>query len=157
MLAKGKFKNKRSQQAPQISTASLPDIVFILLFFFMMISQVRTDELLIDAKVPTVGEASELKNSPLIQQIYIGKPKSSEDVTDRGFAIQLGSRIGTLNDVGAYVEACRSSLSSEKQKDMVIALKVDSEVPISLIDDVKYQLQKAKQYRINYYVITTKK
>jgi biopolymer transport protein ExbD len=157
MFRTNKIRTSDSRGLVEISTAALPDIIFILLFFFMVISKVRVDEMLIDAKVPSVNEAVELKNSPLVHQIYIGKPKALKGSDTDKYSIQLGNKIGSIDDIGPYVEACRASVSPSKQKDMVMALKVDSDVPMALIEDVKLKLRQAKQYRVNYYVLTNKK
>ena len=47
-----KFKKKKSGDLPAISTASLPDIVFMLLFFFMVVTVLRDSNLLVMQRLP---------------------------------------------------------------------------------------------------------
>ena len=47
-----KFKKKKTGALPPISTASLPDIVFMLLFFFMVVTVLRESNLLVMQRLP---------------------------------------------------------------------------------------------------------
>ena len=60
-----------------ISTASLPDIVFMLLFFFMVTTVMRETELKVELKTPNASEIVKIKNKSEISTIYIGKPTQS--------------------------------------------------------------------------------
>ena len=88
-----KFKKKKKGM-PGISTASLPDIVFMLLFFFMVTTVMRETELKI--KKPTLPKATEIKKlerKSLVSYIYVGKVKDQN-----GDKIQLNDRILSVDD-----------------------------------------------------------
>ena len=55
-----RFKKKKGTGTPAMSTASLPDIVFMLLFFFMVTTVMRETTLIVDNKLP---KASEVKKN----------------------------------------------------------------------------------------------
>jgi biopolymer transport protein ExbD len=143
-------RTSRRHSSPQISTASLPDIVFILLFFFMVITNIRTAELMVDADVPRTQALTELKQSPLISNIYVGKPLIRDSI-DAEYVIQIGDKIGTLSDIGPYITDFRNKLPADKRDLAITALKVDHGVPMYIIDDIKLELRKAGQLRINYF------
>ena len=52
-----KFRKKKSNDKPEISTASLPDIIFMLLFFFMVVTVMREQELKVTVSVPQAVSA----------------------------------------------------------------------------------------------------
>ena len=70
-----KFKKKKSGDLPAISTASLPDIVFMLLFFFMVVTVLRDSNLMVQQKLPKGDQVEKLKKDRSIF-IYAGKPGS---------------------------------------------------------------------------------
>ncbi|MEL6925714.1 MAG: biopolymer transporter ExbD, partial [Bacteroidota bacterium] len=70
----GKFKQKAGKGTPKVSTASLPDIVFMLLFFFMVVTVMRDAELMVQVVVPEATELQKLEKKSLVNYIHIGKP-----------------------------------------------------------------------------------
>ena len=69
-----KFRKKGGKSTPAISTASLPDIIFMLLFFFMVVTVMRESELKVQVQVPQATELTKLEQKSLVNYIYIGKP-----------------------------------------------------------------------------------
>ena len=55
-----KFKKKKSGDLPAISTASLPDIVFMLLFFFMVATTMRDTTLMVKNELPFADQLESL-------------------------------------------------------------------------------------------------
>jgi biopolymer transport protein ExbD len=55
-----KFKKKKGGDLPAISTASLPDIVFMLLFFFMVATVMRDNTLMVTNKLPAADQVQKL-------------------------------------------------------------------------------------------------
>ncbi|UCG29019.1 MAG: biopolymer transporter ExbD, partial [Bacteroidales bacterium] len=56
-----KFSRKGKKMVGAINTASLPDIVFMLLFFFMTTTVMREVDLNISVRVPDATEAEKLE------------------------------------------------------------------------------------------------
>ena len=51
-----KFNKKKSDEVPPISTASLPDIIFMLLFFFMTVTQTKDGEIKVANDIPSADQ-----------------------------------------------------------------------------------------------------
>lgn len=66
---------KKPRQAPGINTASLPDIVFILLFFFMVATRMRETDIKVKQVLPQATEMEKLEKKDLLSYIYIGAPE----------------------------------------------------------------------------------
>ena len=60
-----KFKKKKSGDLPAISTASLPDIVFMLLFFFMVATVMRDSTLMVSNTLPAADQVQKLDKKDL--------------------------------------------------------------------------------------------
>jgi len=146
-----KFKKKKGGESPAINTASLPDIVFMLLFFFMVATVMRDSTLLIVNKLPAADQVEKLDKKDRVMYIYAGKP-SSRYVDKYGSTarIQLNDKFATVSEVGAFVLAERASKRQELQNVLTTALKVDSETKMGLIQDIKQELRKVSALKINY-------
>jgi biopolymer transport protein ExbD len=143
------FKKKNQHKAlPPVSTASLPDIIFILLFFFMIVTNLRTGDEIMKIVVPRASQLTRLDNRSLVNYIYIGKSKNSSD--SMNYIMQLGNKIGTVDDIAQYIEDHRSKIDPMQHYKIITSLKVDRSVPMKTVDEVKLALRKAKQLRLNY-------
>ena len=69
-----KFRRKKGKGGQKINTASLPDIVFMLLFFFMVSTTMRETEVQVRVTVPEASEVKKLEKKSLVSYIYIGRP-----------------------------------------------------------------------------------
>tara|TARA_S200000501_G_scaffold302603_1_gene290081 strand:- start:3622 stop:4101 length:480 start_codon:yes stop_codon:yes gene_type:complete len=146
-----KFKKKGSGELPKISTASLPDIVFMLLFFFMVATVLRDNTLLIQNTLPAADQVQKLDKKDRVIYIYAGKPSSRYlDKYGDQPRIQLNDKFATVADVGAYVLAERAAKREELQNVLTTALKVDGETKMGLISDIKQELRKVNALKINY-------
>ena len=64
-----KFAKKKDGDLPAVSTASLPDIVFMLLFFFMTVTTMKDSSLLVENILPNADQTKKLEKKDRI--IYI--------------------------------------------------------------------------------------
>lgn len=146
-----KFKKKKSGELPAISTASLPDIVFMLLFFFMVATVMRDSTLMVANTLPAADQIQKLDKKDRIMYIYAGKP-SSRYIEKYGAAarIQLNDKFATVEEVGAFILAERASKRQELQNVLTTALKVDGETKMGLVSDIKQELRKVNALKINY-------
>ncbi len=71
-----KFKKERKGQE-RINTSALPDIIFMLLFFFMVTTVLREQDILVEQKIPQSTQLQKLQNKTLISYVFIGKPKNT--------------------------------------------------------------------------------
>ena len=146
-----RFKTKRGKATPEISTSSLPDIIFILLFFFMVATVMREVTLKVQNRLPSATEITKLEDRSLVSYIYIGKPQP-EFQRELGTAarIQLNDAFADVNEIGPFIEAERTALPDEKKSFIKVALKVDKETKIGIVTDVKQELRKANALLLTY-------
>ena len=146
-----KFKKKKGGDLPAISTASLPDIVFMLLFFFMVATVMRDNTLLVSNTLPAADQVQKLDKKDRVMYIYAGKPSARyQDKFGTQARIQLNDKFATVQDVAAFVLAEKSSKRQELQNVLTTALKVDGDTKMGLISDIKQELRKVNALKINY-------
>jgi biopolymer transport protein ExbD len=144
----GRFKQKRSSGMPKISTASLPDIMFILLCFFMVSTSMRDTTLIVKVQVPEATEVQKLERKALVSFIYIGQPiKTSFGTESR---IQLNDQFATIDDIQDFIATEREALDEMDRKLMTTSIKADHETRMGIITDIKQELRKAGAFKINY-------
>ena len=146
-----KFKKDGKKETPAISTASLPDIVFMLLFFFMVSTTMREVTLMIQNNLPQATQIAKLEKKSLVSNIYVGKPTLQyQKAYGTEPRIQLNDKFATLEDVGAFVAAEREARKEEDRNSITNNLKIQSETTMGIGTDIKQELRKANSLRINY-------
>ena len=146
-----KFKYRVNKKTPEASTASLPDIVFMLLFFFMTVTVMKNDTLKVDNELPSASQIKKLEKKDLVITIYIGKPaKPFDAVLGDQPKIQINDRFVSIAEVGAEVLEEIQSKPDALRSFVVISLKIDRKSSMGLIDDVKEELRKVNALKINY-------
>ncbi len=146
-----KFKKKKSGELPAISTASLPDIVFMLLFFFMVATVMRDSTLMIVNVLPAADQIQKLDKKDRVMYIYAGKPSSRyQDKYGTSAKIQLNDKFASVAEVGAFILAERAAKRQELQNVLTTSLKVDGDTKMGLITDIKQELRKVNALKINY-------
>ena len=145
------MKKKRKGGLPPISTASLPDVIFMILFFFMISTSMRETEVLVKAQLPNATEVSKLEKKQLVSYIYIGQPVDSQQA-QWGTApqIQLNDSYRNASFIGEFVASERDKLSEADRAQMTIMLKADKSTRMGIISDVKQQLRMANALKISY-------
>jgi len=146
-----KFGRKGKGGMPAISTASLPDIVFMLLFFFMVTTVMRTADLKVTNHVPQATQLKKLEKKSLVSYIYVGQPK-------RQFAklfgteprIQLNDAFAKPGDIDQFITSEREARDEKEVPFMTTSLKVDEKVKMGIITEIKQALRDANALKINY-------
>ena len=140
-----KFKKKKKGM-PGISTASLPDIVFMLLFFFMVTTVMRETELKIrKPQLPKATEIKKLERKSLVSYIYVGKVEGQN-----GDKIQLNDRISDVKDVKYFVFAERETHPEDEIPLLTTYIKADIKSNVGTITDIKEELRNVNALKINY-------
>ncbi|WP_340200484.1 ExbD/TolR family protein [Ascidiimonas sp. W6] len=146
-----KFTKKKSGDLPPVSTASLPDIVFMLLFFFMTVTVMKDSSLMIQNVLPYADQIQKLDKKDRIIYIYAGKPSQRYQATYGTEAkIQLNDKFADVSEVANYILSERAKKRQELQGVLTTALKVDNETGMGLVSDIKQQLRKVNALKINY-------
>ncbi len=151
-----KFKRKKGQGAQKINTSSLPDIIFMLLFFFMVSTTMRETEVLVGVKPSEASEAKKLEQKTLVSYIYIGRPARHLQAT-YGTEPMIQMNDVLVNEEGIPTEAVQDFVLAEREKlpesdrpKMVMSLRIDQDIPMGKVDDVKQALRRSKALIINY-------
>lgn len=142
-------KDGGKKETPAISTASLPDIIFMLLFFFMVVTVMRETNPILKIKLPMATELSKIEMKESVAYILIGTPT---DVATYGDAprIQLNDSFKSVDDVGSFVKKSYAEVPIAYQGIFTVSLKVDEDVTMGIVTDVKQELRKADALKINY-------
>lgn len=146
-----KFGRKNKGGLPQISTASLPDVVFMLLFFFMTVTSLRETELLVTVHLPDASESAKIERKDLTSYIYIGTPTIGQQVrygTDS--RIQLNDSFKDVVDIRDFIASERESKNEADRQFMNTSLKVDKDVRMGIVSDVKQELRRCSALKITY-------
>lgn len=146
-----KFNKKKDGDVPAVSTASLPDIVFMLLFFFMTVTTMKDSSLMVQNTLPNASETKKLEKKDRVIYIYVGKPTSQyQKVFGTEPKIQLNDKFANVSEVGDFILQERAKKPQELQNVLTTALKVDKEANMGLISDIKQELRKVNALKVNY-------
>jgi len=146
-----KFSKKRGKASPEISTASLPDIIFMLLFFFMVVTVLRDASLKVKVQTPQASELVKLEKKSLVNYIYIGVPtEEHRELAGTKPRIQLGDKFSTTGDIPLFLENHRVKVDERQRGLITSSLRVDKDVTMGIVSDVKTALRKAGQFKVNY-------
>lgn len=146
-----KFKKKRGKGTPAISTASLPDIIFMLLFFFMVITTMRDSTEKIELTTPEATELNKLDEKSLVMYYLLGKPLPKfQQQYGTATRLQLNDQFAEFKDIPLFIEQKKLKTDERKWPFLVSSLKIDSKVTMGIVSDLKIKLRKLGQYRVNY-------
>lgn len=146
-----KFRKKKSGGQQAINTASLPDIVFMLLFFFMVSTTMKEVDLKVNIRPAEATELAKLEKKELVTFIYVGVPaKKYQSLYGSEPRIQLNDQFATVDDIQSYIAQARDNMKESDQPKMTTSIKADRECPMGVITDIKQALRKAAALKINY-------
>jgi biopolymer transport protein ExbD len=136
------FQRKR-HQVPSLNVASMPDLIFTVLFFFMIVTHMRSDEVKVKLEVPQGTGVQKLANKASVVNIYIGQLNGE-------WGVQLNGDLISIDDIPARIEEIRGGMSAENADKLTVSLRADRHTPMGIITDVKQALQQSYALRINY-------
>jgi len=145
-MAKFKKKSKVSQEIP---TAALPDIIFMLLFFFMVTTVLRETTINVRQLIPRAQELRKLQRKSLVSYLYVGEPKNTEQ-WGKEPRIQANDVFIEINDIVMWVTQEKDKLDEVERDQITIALKVDEDAKMGLISDIQLQLREANARKLMY-------
>lgn len=136
---------------PAISTSSLPDIVFMLLFFFMVSTTMREVTINVKQQLPGATEVRKLEKKSLVSYVYIGQPRTAfQRLYGTEPRVQLNDAFATPDDIFQFIASEREARSEQDVPFMTVSLKVDEDTRMGIVTDVKQALRKANALKINY-------
>jgi biopolymer transport protein ExbD len=138
------FEKRTSDTEPGFTTASLPDIVFMLLIFFMVSTVLRETNLKVRTRLPTAEALTKIDQKRLISYVYIGPLKSGQNQGQT--AIQIDDAL--IEERSAIRQIMYNKI--QEQPKLIVSLKVDRESTMEVVNGVQQELREAQALRINY-------
>jgi len=129
------FEKRRASTKQEIPTSSMPDIVFMLLLFFMVTTTLREVEVYVDYKLPEAQAIEKIENKRLISYIWVGRDKR----------IQINDSIVKFEEIEKIMYGKRQALPN-----VIVSLRIDQGIDMGLVTDIQQALRKAYCLRINY-------
>lgn len=146
----GLFRKKRERVTPEISTASLPDIIFMLLFFFMVVTVLRKDNAEIEFIIPEVTQSEKIDENTESAYLFVGKKKAG----DENYVIQINNKVVAVEHLENHLNNLVASPEIDRGA-FEITMKADRNAPMKLIRQIKLAMRKAGIKHL-YYMSTPK-
>ncbi len=143
-----KFKKKASTKQ-DIPTSALPDIIFMLLFFFMVTTVLREVTINVKQRIPDASQLRKLQRKSLVSYLYIGEPKKTDQWGSEP-RVQANDVFIEPSDVILWVTTEKDKLDEVERDQITIAMKVDKEAKRGLVSDVELELRKANARKLLY-------
>jgi biopolymer transport protein ExbD len=150
-----KFK-KKTQVKQEIPTSSMPDVVFMLLFFFMVTTQLRKTSIEVQQRIPDATQLRKLIRKTLVANLYIGEPRKTMEFGKEP-KIQADDVFIEPKDIVLWATRKKDALAEAERDQLTVALKVDNEAKRGIIADVETELRKANARKILYSTLEKKK
>ena len=143
-----RFRRSRPEM-PGLNTASLPDLIFSVLFFFMIVTHMRKVTLKVKYREPQGVELTRLAKKSAVTYIYIGKSLRGSGRSGKT-VIQMNDKIVTPAEIVDYLSEARSKMTPDEQQQMMVSIKADRDTRMEVINEVKQALRQAKALKISY-------
>lgn len=141
---------RREHEVPELNMAALPDLIFTVLFFFMIVTHMRDVEKKVTYEVPAGQLTEQVGHQKNVIYIYIGRPA---DGKEGDYRVQLGNNVAEPADIPAFIKAEHSQMSEEDQERMTVCIRADRGTPMSLVNEVKQKLREANALSVTYSAI----
>jgi biopolymer transport protein ExbD len=142
-----KFK-KKAEVKQEIPTSSMPDVVFMLLFFFMVTTEMRKSSIEVKQVLPKAAQLRKLERKTLVANLYIGQPTKAEYGTEE--KIQANDAFLDTNDIIRWVNEEKSKLPEAEREQLTISIKGDKDAKRGIIADVETELRKGNARKVLY-------
>ena len=146
-----RIRKGEKREMPALNTSSLPDIIFMLLFFFMTVTSMKEVTYKVQINNPQATELTKLEKKSLVRYIYVGTP--TRDLQKQYGAetrIQLDDAFAEVNEIEEYIVNERSAMREEEQGKMTVSIKADKATRMGIIGDIKQALRRSYALKISY-------
>ena len=147
-----RFKQKNDKGTPALNMGSMSDIIFMLLFFFMVITTMRESSLFVKITPPKGSEVTKLEKKSLVSYINVGVPMAGDMQKKYGTEsrIQLNDMISEVSDIPLFVETEINDRVEADRPFVTFSIKADKETKMGLISDIKQELRNSGAFKIFY-------
>ncbi len=140
------FKRKvENHLVPGLNTASLPDLIFTVLFFFMIVTNMRQDDVRVRIIEPNGQELTQMQRKNFVTNIYIGKLIKKDNIQ-----IQIDNTFMRSEEITIYMKQKMKGMKTEDITKMIVNIKADRNTPMSIIKQIKESLRRAGTLKIHY-------
>jgi len=152
----GRFRKEEKKEVPSINTGSMADIIFMFLFFFMVITNMREMTLKVKYNPPKASEIQKLEKKSLVANIYIGAPigRNENTLPPGKVSVQLNDQTvkqeNLVSSVGEFIANEKKSRTDEDASKLTFSLKVDQDVQMRYVNIIKNELRQNNALKINY-------
>jgi len=136
---------KKTQTKQDIPTASLPDIIFMLLIFFMVSTVLREQTVQVRTVLPQAEAITKIDQKRLVSYIWVG-PQKLDGLRLGETAVQIDDAL--IEDVAAIRTVMYRKLVEQPR--LIVSLRVDETSEMGMVLDVQQELREASTLRINY-------
>ena len=140
---------KKSSTSQDIPTAALPDIIFMLLFFFMVTTVLRETDILVKQQLPRAVQLTKLERKSLVSYIYIGEPKQI-NLYGKEPKIQVNDVFVEVSDIVQFVNQEKDKLNEAERDQITMSMKVDVDSKMGIVSDVQQELREANARKVLY-------
>jgi biopolymer transport protein ExbD len=146
-----RFTKNEKKSVPNLNMSSMSDIIFMFLFFFMVITTMRESSLMVKSAIPQATAVQKMVKKSLISNINIGVPLPNY-IAKYGTEprIQLNDQFAEVQNIREFVETEKQARNEVDRTAITWSLKVDKEVKMGIVTDVKQELRKASAFKVNY-------
>lgn len=146
-----KIRKAEKREMPALNTSSLPDIIFMLLFFFMTVTSMKEVTYKVQIANPQATELTKLEKKSLIRYVYVGTPtRELQKTFGAETRIQLDDAFAEVGEIENYIINQRSAMAESDQGKMIVSIKADKETRMGVISDIKQALRRAYALKISY-------
>ena len=146
-----KIRRNEKREMPALNTSSLPDIIFMLLFFFMTVTSMKEVTYKVQINNPQATELTKLEKKSLVHYIYVGSPtRDLQQKWGKETRIQLDDAFAEVNEIEEYIVNERSAMREEEQGKMTVSIKADKDTRMGIIGDIKQALRRSYALKISY-------
>ena len=149
------FRRRYHRESPSINTASLPDIVFMLLFFFMVVTKLKKEDVKLSVKLPKANESIKLDNKQNGVYIHVGVPVDTS-IFGSHLKVQMNDEFIDPSTLSNRIEADMKRVSKSELPFYTVILRSDSDVDMHYINAIKHQLRQANALKLIYSTNNTK-
>lgn len=140
-----KFKKKQAETKQAVPTSAMPDVVFMLLIFFMVTTVLREVELQVQVEYAQAENIEKIEQKRLVSYIYIGPQRLGNNRLG-DTKVQIDDTL--VDDMGAIRNIMYDKIMEEPR--LIVSLRVDQDSEFGIITDVQQELRHAGTLRINY-------
>jgi biopolymer transport protein ExbD len=140
-----------------LNLAAMPDLIFTVLFFFMIVTHMRDVKPQVQYNVPQGTEVDKAVRKSSVVYVFIGKPVDAQGrVVGQESRVQVNDRLVSVSQIGEAIAQERSIMTEEDRQHLVVSIRADRDTEMGLINDVKQALRRAGALNINYSAVKVK-